>query len=116
MHSRRQENANIGVQEPHALAPTGDAAAVVPGRRQRARVPPLAVLPGPLQLLPTPQWRELHEPRVLPTAVSGRGRLRVGARLALPARRASLLTPHPPSLVTSSTGVLTRTFHLLKDG
>lgn len=104
MHSGRQEDADIRVQEPDAHAPAGDEAAVVSRRRQRAGLPAArARVPRPLQLVAAAQRGQLHEPRVLPAAVPPRGRLRYGARLALPARRAPLLTPLSPPLVITRT-------------
>lgn len=74
MHSGRQEDANIRVQEPDAHAPPGDAAAVVSRRRQRAGLPAArARVPRALQLVAAAQRGQLHEPRVLSAAVSAGG-------------------------------------------
>lgn len=43
VHSRRQEDADIRVQEPDAHAQAGDEAAVVPGRRQRDELPAISL-------------------------------------------------------------------------
>lgn len=102
MHSGRKENADIRIQEPDALAQAGDAAALVQRRGQRAGLPAHAGLPGALQLVAAAQRRELHEPGVLAAALARGGRLRVGARLALPARRAPLSAPRAPPLVSTS--------------
>lgn len=74
MHSRRQEDEDIRVQEFDAQSPAGDEAAMVSRRRKRAGFPaPCTSLPRTFQFLATPQRRQLHEPWVLSTTIAQGG-------------------------------------------
>lgn len=55
LHRRRQEDADIRIQEPDAFAAPGNAPALVPRRRERAWLPPRSVLSRTLQFLPAPE-------------------------------------------------------------